>query len=33
MADLYFAGIDAGSTYIKVALIKDDKVIDTARYS
>ncbi len=30
MADLYYAGIDAGSTYIKAALIKDDKVIDTA---
>lgn len=30
MSELYFAGIDAGSTYVKVALIQDDKIIDTA---
>lgn len=30
MSDLYFAGIDAGSTYVKAALIKGDKIIDTA---
>ncbi len=29
MAESYFAGIDAGSTYIKVALIKGDDIIDT----
>lgn len=29
MADLYFAGIDAGSTYIKVALIKNNQIIGT----
>ena len=30
MSDLYFAGIDAGSTYIKAALIKGNSIIDTA---
>lgn len=30
MSDLYFAGIDAGSTYVKVALIQGEKIIDTA---
>lgn len=30
MADLYFAGIDAGSTYIKAALIKNDHILGTA---
>ena len=30
MSDLYFAGIDAGSTYVKAALIQGEKIIDTA---
>ena len=30
MGELYFAGIDAGSTYVKVALIQGEKIIDTA---
>ena len=30
MTNLYFAGIDAGSTYIKVALIQGNRIIDTA---
>lgn len=30
MTDLYFAGIDAGSTYVKVAIICGEKIIDTA---
>lgn len=30
MPNLYFAGIDAGSTYIKAALIKDDSIVDVA---
>ena len=28
MSELYFAGIDAGSTYVKAALIKDDNIVD-----
>lgn len=30
MSDLYFAGIDAGSTYVKTALIQGNNIIDTA---
>ena len=30
MEDVYFAGIDAGSTYIKVAIVKDNKIVGTA---
>lgn len=30
MSDYYFAGIDAGSTYVKVAIIQGEKIIDTA---
>ena len=30
MTDLYFAGIDAGSTYVKAALIQGEKIVDTA---
>lgn len=30
MNDFYFAGIDAGSTYVKAALIQGEKIIDTA---
>lgn len=30
MPNLYFAGIDAGSTYVKVALIQGDNITDTA---
>ena len=30
MSESYFAGIDAGSTYLKVALIQGDKIIDVA---
>lgn len=30
MNENYFIGIDAGSTYIKVALIKDNEIVDTA---
>lgn len=29
MSDFYFAGIDGGSTYIKAALIRDNRVVDT----
>lgn len=29
MSDFYFAGIDGGSTYIKAALIQNDRIIDT----
>lgn len=29
MSDFYFAGIDGGSTYIKAALIREDRVVDT----
>lgn len=29
MSDFYFAGIDGGSTYIKAALVQNDRVIDT----
>ena len=31
MSNLYFAGIDAGSTYIKVALLSDNEVIDVIK--
>ena len=30
MSKPYFAGIDAGSTYLKVALIQDERIIDVA---
>ena len=30
MSELYFAGIDAGSTYVKAALIQGEKIIATA---
>lgn len=30
MPNIYFAGIDAGSTYVKVALICGDKIVDVA---
>ena len=30
MSELYFAGIDAGSTYVKVAIIQGERIIDTA---
>ena len=30
MSEPYFAGIDAGSTYLKLALIRGDKIVDVA---